>query len=162
MWTEFLSWMELSALGRFIREAGPWAYPIVNLSHILGIASLFGSTLVIDLRLMGLWPSVPIGPLSSAIVPIATSGFCLAVLSGTGLLATNATEYVGNPLLPLKFVAIALGLVNVIVLNTSPAWRARHNRELSRAEQRQLAVVGGLSLACWLTAVSLGRMIAYW
>ena len=42
--------MELSGLGRFIRGAGPWAYPIVNLTHILGIASLFGATLVIDLR----------------------------------------------------------------------------------------------------------------
>ena len=154
--------MELSALGRFIRGAGPWAYPIVNLSHILGIASLFGSTLVIDLRLMGLWPSIPIGPLSSAVVPIAKAGFCLAALSGTGLLATNATEYVGNPLLPLKFVAIALGLVNVAVLNLSPAWRARHDRELSQTELRRLGVMGGLSLACWLTAVSLGRMIAYW
>ena len=154
--------MELSALGRFIREAGPWAYPIVNLSHILGIAALFGSTLVIDLRLMGLWRAVPLGPLSSAIVPIATSGFCLAVLSGIGLLATNATEYVNNPLLPLKFVAIALGLANVTVLNLSPAWRARHERTLSHGEQRGLAVMGGLSLVCWLAAVTAGRMIAYW
>jgi hypothetical protein len=154
--------MELSALGRFIREAGPWTYPIVNLTHILGIASLFGATLVIDLRLLGLWPSVPLGPLSSAIVPIATSGFCLAVLSGIGLLATNATEYVNNPLLPLKFVAIALGLVNVMVLNLSTAWRSRHSRALSQIEQRQLAVMGGLSLGCWLAAVTAGRMIAYW
>lgn len=40
----------MSALGRFIRESGPWTYPIVNLVHILGVASLFGSTLMIDLR----------------------------------------------------------------------------------------------------------------
>jgi hypothetical protein len=50
----------------------------------------------------------------------------------------------------------------VLVLNGSPAWKARGARELSRRENRQLAVMGGVSLACWLTAITAGRMIAYW
>jgi len=35
-------------------------------------------------------------------------------------------------------------------------------REVSRVHQRQLAVMGGISLACWLTAITCGRMIAFW
>ena len=35
-------------------------------------------------------------------------------------------------------------------------------RELSPAERRQLAMFGGVSLASWLTAVTCGRMIAFW
>ena len=62
----------------------------------------------------------------------------------------------------MKFTAIALGLINVLVLNLSPAWRARGVRALSRAEDRQLAVMGGISLMCWLAAVTAGRLIAYW
>jgi hypothetical protein len=50
----------------------------------------------------------------------------------------------------------------VLALNLSPAWQARGKRHLSLNEDRQLAVMGGLSLVCWLTAVTAGRMIAYW
>jgi hypothetical protein len=159
---EFLVWMEASALGHYMRETGPWTYAVVNLSHILGVATLFGSVLVLDLRLLGCWRRVPLATLASATIPVATVGFGLAALTGTALLATKATDYLGNPFFDIKFPAIALGLLNVLVLSLSPAWRARGTRELSRAEHRQLAVMGGISLACWLTAVSAGRMIGYW
>lgn len=156
------SWMEHSALGLFMRDSSLWTYPIVNLAHILGIASLFGATLIIDLRLLGVWRRVPLAPITDAAVPVAKAGFLVAATTGVGLLATKATEYAGNPYLLIKFAAIALGLVNVCVLNLLPAWRARHVREPSQAEDRWLAVMGGISLGCWLAAVAAGRLIAYW
>ena len=159
---KFLSWMEHSALGYFMRDSSLWTYPIINLIHILGIASLFGATLIIDLRLLGVWRRVPMPPVMDAAVPVAKAGFAVAATTGAGLLATKATEYYGNPFLLIKFTAIALGLVDVVVLNGSPAWRARNARALSSAEERQLALMGGISLVCWLTAITAGRMIAYW
>ena len=155
-------WMEASALGHYMRESGPWTYAVVNLSHILGVATLFGSVLVLDLRLLGCWRRIPIATLASATIPVATVGFGIAALTGTALLATKATDYLNNPFFDIKFPAIALGLINVLILNLLPAWRARGTRELSRREDRQLAVMGGISMACWLTAVSAGRMIGYW
>jgi len=79
-----------------------------------------------------------------------------------GLFATKATEYVGNPFIYIKFPAIALGLINVLVLSRLPAWRDRAMREQSRSERFQLALAGGIWLACWLTAIAAGRLIAYW
>jgi len=145
-----------------MRESGVWTYAIVNLAHVLGIATLFGSILVLDLRLIGLGRRVSLAALSSAIVPVATTGFVIAAATGLGLLATKATEYVGNPFLLIKFPAIALGLVNAAVLHRTPAWRAHEARDLTPAEQTRLAVLGGVSLVCWLTAIVAGRMIAYW
>jgi hypothetical protein len=156
------AWMQASALGHFMRESGVWTYALVNLAHILGVATLFGSVLVLDLRLIGLGRRVPLAALSASIVPVAATGFVLAATTGLGLLATKTTEYVGNPFLLIKFPAIALGLVNAAVLPRMAAWRAHRERELSRAEERRLAVAGGLSLVCWLTAIVAGRMIAYW
>jgi len=158
---DFLSWMEASTLGRVMRQAGPWAYAITNVAHVLGVATLFGSILVLDLRLLGVWRRVSLAPLAAAIRPTAVVGFCLAVASGVCLLATTATDYIGNPFLLIKFPAIAVGLLNVAFLSRTQAWRAR-DRELSDGEQRQLARMGGLSLACWVTAVVAGRLIAYW
>ena len=159
---DFLPWMESSALGQMMREAGPTAYAYVNLFHVLGVGSLFGSILVLDLRLIGLWRRLPLAPLASATIPVATTGVALALMTGVLLLATNATEYTGNPYLLVKFPAIAIGLVNVFVLSRTTAWRVRGERDLSARETGQLRVLGGISLLSWLTAVSAGRLIAYW
>jgi hypothetical protein len=157
-----LAWMEHSWLGHFMRESSLWTYPIVNLLHILGLSSLFGATLIIDLRLLGLWRRVPIAVLADATVPVAQAGFVVAASTGIGLLATKATEYADNPYLMIKFGAIALGLVNVCALHRIPAWRWRRERDLTHGEDWRLAAMGGISLACWLAAVTAGRLIAYW
>jgi hypothetical protein len=145
-----------------MRESGVWIYGLVNLSHILGVAMLFGAVLVLDLRLVGLWRSVPLAALSRPAVTLAAIGFCLALPSGMAMFATKAVDYVNNPFLFIKFPAIALALGNVLWLHRSPAWRAHGRRELEPAEQRRLAIGGGLSLVFWLTAITAGRMIAYW
>jgi hypothetical protein len=161
-WRAFLVWAEASSLGHLMRESGPWVYPVINLLHILGVAVLFGSVVVIDLRLLGFWRRVPIASVAVVTTPVNVCGLAIAVVTGPALLATKATAYVDNPFLAIKFAAIAAGLINVLALQVSPAWRSRDIRELSRAERRQLAVIGGVSLVCWLAAVSAGRMIAYW
>src|SRR5579862_1496984 len=94
---EFMAWLQGSALGHAMRESGVWTYGIVNLIHILGVASLFGSVLVLDLRLVGFWREIKLPSISEPTVTIATTGFVIAVLSGVCLLATKATEYVSNP-----------------------------------------------------------------
>ena len=154
--------LEQSALGEFMRSSSLWTYPAVNLLHVFGIAALFGAAMIIDLRLMGLWRRVPLSAVAQVAVPVATAGFVVAAVTGVGLLATQATEYVGNPYLLVKFSAIALGLVNVAALSAAPAWRVRRERELLPQEQRRLAIYGGVSLAAWTTAVAAGRLIAYW
>ena len=158
----FLAWLQTSALGHAMRGSGVWTYGIVNLVHILGVASLFGSVLVLDLRLLGVWRNVALRAISRPTVPVAATGFSVAVLSGTCLLATKATEYVGNPFIYIKFPAIGLAILNVALLHCLPAWKQHKVRELSSREEFKLAVVGGVSLLCWLTAISAGRMIAYW
>jgi hypothetical protein len=159
---DFTAWMQASTLGHFMRESNPWTYAIVNLCHVLGVATLFGSLVVLDLRLMGVWRRVPLATITDVAAPVAAFGFSLAVFTGVGLFATKATEYVGNPFLYVKFPAIGLGLINVLVLTRLRGWRDRATRELSRGERLQLGVVGGISLACWLTAIAAGRLIAYW
>jgi hypothetical protein len=145
-----------------MRSAGVWTYGVVNLTHILGVSSLFGSILVLDLRLLGVWRHISIPSISGPAVPVGGIGFLLAAVSGICMLATNGTEYVGNPFLYIKFPAIGLGLLNVVALSFSSAWKEHRVRELSVKEQARLRFVGGCSLLCWLTAVSAGRMIGYW
>ena len=159
---DLLVWIEGSALGNLIRNSGVWAYGIVNLTHILGIASLFGAILVLDLRLIGVRRHIPLDAIAGSAVPVAAAGLGVAAISGICLLATNATEYEGNPFLLIKFAAIAVALVNVAVISGLPGWRARGTRPLTTREQQQMAIAGGVSLASWLVAIGAGRLIGYW
>lgn len=158
----FLSWIESSALGYAMRESSPWTYPVVNLVHLLGVATLFGSVLVIDLTLIRVGRRTSLPAIAAAAAPISKAGFLLAAVSGMGLLASNATEYQGNPFFLIKFPIIALGLMNAVLIGRSAAWRALDERPLTSTETRSLGRLGALSLACWLAAVAAGRLIGYW
>jgi len=160
---DLLTWIEQTGLGHMMRESGPWTYAIVNVAHILGVSTLFGSVLVLDLRLLGLWSRrIRIADLSAAVMPVGVTAFAVAIVTGAALLATKATAYVDNPFLLIKFPAIGLGMLNAGILNLTPAWREVGVRALRPGERRQLAIMGGISLVSWLTAVTAGRMIGYW
>ena len=159
---DILAWLESSALGHAMRSSGVWTYGLVNLAHILGVASLFGSVLVLDLRLLGVWRTVPLPSIAGPTVPVATTGFIVAFLTGLGLLATKATEYEGNPFLLIKLPAILVGMINVGIVTSRQGWKTMGLREPTPSERRTLALCGGVSLAAWLTAVGAGRMIGYW
>src|SRR5437016_6352285 len=85
---EFMAWLQGSALGHVMRESGVWTYGVVNLFHILGVASLFGAVLILDLRLLGLWRKVSLPAISNPTVRVAATGFAIAAASGVCLLAT--------------------------------------------------------------------------
>jgi hypothetical protein len=160
--TELLTWLEASFLGQAIRGSGVWSYAFINLAHIAGVATLFGSILVLDLRMLGLFSRAPLAAVSVATVPLAATGFGIAAVSGLCMLSTNATEYRSNPFLLLKFGAILAGLINVAVVHRMPAWRQRWTGASTSRQRRQLAAAGGISLTAWATAVTAGRMIGYW
>ena len=149
-------------LGHAMRNSGVWSYGVVNLAHILGVSTLFGAVLVLDLRLLGLWRTVPLPSIAGPTVPVATTGFVIAASSGVALLATKATEYSDNPFLLIKFPAIAVALLNVAVIGSRRAWKDMGRREPTAADRRTLAIGGAISLVAWLTAIGAGRMIGYW
>jgi hypothetical protein len=156
------AWLEHSPLGEFTRSLGVWSYGVINLVHILGIILLFGSILILDLRLLGAWRRIPLAELSRPTTTMAMIGFVLAVCSGIPMLSVKTTDYIGNPFLLIKFPVIALAVANVWLVHRSPAWQAHFTRDLVPAERRRLAQGAGLSLTFWLTAITSGRMIGYW
>ena len=157
----FLAWLEGSALGEFMR-AGRWTYALASLSHVFGIACLFGAIATLDLRLMGAWPRLPISILAKPILTVAGFGLAPALFTGVLLLSTQATEYVANPFLYIKFVALGFGIANIVALHFSSAWRTLEQANASDAGRTRLAIGGAVSLLCWIVTISAGRMIAFW
>jgi hypothetical protein len=160
---ELMAWLEGSALAELLRGLGIWTYGLLNLAHILGISTLFGTVVLLDLRLMGLWRSVPMATIIRPTVPLAAIGFVLAATSGVMMLSFNTTEYHGNPFLYIKLPVIVLGLINVAIIQRLAAWRRAAAGDMAAPGDRGvLATAGCVSLATWLTVVACGRMIGYW
>jgi uncharacterized membrane protein len=158
-----LVWLEESAVGAALRDAGVWTYAWLNLFHILGIATLFGAVLVLDLRLLGCWRRIPVAQIASPTVPLAGLGLVIALLSGALMITVNATGYVDNPFLYVKLPLVVLGLLNVALIQRLPAWRRALAGAPDHAAGRGvLRVAGASSLAIWFAVIVCGRMIGYW
>jgi hypothetical protein len=160
---ELMAWLEASALSEFLRGLNIWAYGLINLVHILGISTLFGAVLLLDLRLMGLWRSIPLTGVIRPTVPLAAIGFILAATSGSLMFSFNTTNYHGNPFLYVKLPVIVVALVNVAIIQRLAAWRrAKAGAPTESGDQTVLAICGALSLLTWTTVITCGRMIGYW
>ena len=133
-----------------------WTYPLVNAAHLLGVALLVGSIVPLDLRLLGAWRSVPLAPLGAVLTRIAGGGLVLAMIFGTLLFITRASEYIASNVFISKMVVVAVGTANALALRMM--WRAQVSDGKTPV---RLRLAAGISLATWLAALTLGRLVGY-
>jgi hypothetical protein len=131
-----------------------WAYPVANLLHLLGLVLLLGGIGLVDLRLAGLFRTLPLEPLLGALTPLAIAGFVLLALSGPVLFAADAASLSHSPILGWKLALIALAGLNAAAFR----WLRSGNTGEATASERFFAVA---SITLWLLVAALGRMIAY-
>jgi hypothetical protein len=130
-----------------------WGYAALNTTHVVGIALLVGAILPLDLRLIGLWRSVPLEPLARVLVSVAASGLVLAITTGAFLFITRATEYAVIELFLVKVALIGAAAVHALSLHLGAGLRHRSPARLRAA--------GAASLALWLAALVCGRLLAF-
>lgn len=134
------------------------AYACVNAAHILGLGLLIGAVTALDLRLLGAFRQVPLGPLADMLARIAGVGLGIALLTGLLLFSVRPQAYLANPAFLAKLALVGAGLLNVAVLRASRAWRPLR---AGAAPGRAVKAGALLSLACWIGAVLAGRWIGF-
>jgi hypothetical protein len=152
--------LEATELATALRHS-VWSYPLVNSAHILGVALLVGSIVPLDLRVLGAWSSVPLAPLWGVLTRTAGIGLVLAIVFGTLLFITRATEYIASNLFIAKMIVVAIGTANVLALRMLLPAQVSETRSPRERPPPRLRLAAGLSLATWLTALMLGRLIGY-
>lgn len=150
--------VEATGFGRFMREA-MWAYPLTEAAHIAGLALLFGSIVVVDLRLLGLGRRVPAGALVALAVPWSLAGFVVAVASGLAMFSAHAAEFIGQPVFLLKMGLILAAGANAALLHRGPLRRLAANPDADPPASARLAAAA--SIALWLGVIACGRLLAY-
>lgn len=152
---ELAAALEASPLGVFARETA-WAYPAANVAHLLGLVLLVGGIGVVDLRVLGLWPRLPLATLSRALTPVAIAGLALSAASGLVLFAADAGPLYRSETFRWKLALIAAALVNAALFRR--LWPEARLGEAAPTGARAMAAV---SVGLWLWVGALGRLIAY-
>ena len=143
---------------------GPWSrgstlvYPVANTLHLLGLVMLVGGIGVVDLRVIGLWRSLPMAELSRALTPIAVAGLVLMAASGSILFAADGAALARSAIFERKLLLIAAALANAAVFRR--IWNP-HMARWADSVPRPARIMAGASLLLWLAAGASGRWIAY-
>ena len=149
--TSIISAVEAWPLSDFIRRS-VWTYPALETIHIAAFATVFGALMLLELRVFGAAPSVPLPPLARLAVPVALIAFGVAAAAGLLMLISNAAELTANRAFQIKFVLIALAGGN--------AWWF-HRRGSIRLHDGVAKAQSLLSVLLWLGVIACGRLIAY-
>ena len=126
-----------------------WLYPTVETVHIWGIGMLFGSVVIMDLRVLGLGKALDYSALSRLGIAVSVLGFSLAVITGSMLFITHAADLIASRLFILKMSLIFLLITNAVLL--------RMRAEINPVTKAQAVI----SLVGWASVIGLGRWLAY-
>jgi hypothetical protein len=133
-------------------QLSSWAYPMLEVVHIIGIALLLGNLVLLEVRVFGKGPALPLADLSRLGLSLVAIGFSLAALSGTVMFATQPNELLANRAFTLKMVLLVLAAINAVVF---------HSRgSLQKLDFTAKALMLASTLT-WLGVITCGRWIAY-
>lgn len=150
---EILRALESSGFSIWVRESGSlWSFPGILLVHTYGMGIMVGLILAVDLSILGLVPALPLAPLQK-FFPIVWTAFWLNAITGTILLAADATTKLRNPDFGVKMAFIVLAVINQRMIQ-----KRLFGDTPSTTNGKALAWA---SIACWLGAITAGRLLAY-
>ena len=161
--------MELMSLLQDIQASAPaeWmrtsvkAMPLVEGIHVLAAATVFGTILIVDLRLLGLRDiRRAFTRVSDEMLRLTWAAFGMAVVTGALMFAANAGTYYGNTAFRLKMLALLAAGVNMAIfqhrtLRGIAAWDAQ------AVPPRAARLAGALSILFWLSVIFCARWIGF-
>ena len=132
-----------------------WAYPMILTMHTVGLGIVVGASVVIDFRLLGVGPGIPLEEMER-VFPIFWTGFTINLVSGVMLFVSEAADKAGQPVFLLKLLLIALGVV--VTARIRRRVFGDGTVRLVPSHARALAMT---SLVLWGGAIVAGRLMAY-
>jgi hypothetical protein len=154
----FLEWLQGTWVGVLVAES-LWGYPLLETIHSIGMAMLIGSLGLINLRVLGYKPSLPLLGMQQ-LLPLAWLGFTLNAISGSLLFTSDAVYFFESYTFRIKMVLIVLGGLNAALLGRR-IFRDATAGSPATPPTASTKWIAASSLVFWLGAVCAGRLIAY-
>src|ERR1700680_2151223 len=158
--TALLKSLEASGLANRIRDS-LWLFPLIESTHVIGLALVFGTILIIDLRLLGIASTQrSFKRMASDILKWTWAAFALTALTGTLMFITNAVVYYHNFFFRTKILLLVLSGLNMLIFELT-AGRTIHNWDKAPSAPSAGKAVAALSLVMWISIIIMGRLIGF-
>jgi hypothetical protein len=137
------------------------AMPLIEATHVLAIATVFGTIFIVDLRLLGVaGTNRPYSLVAREMLGKTWAAFIVAVITGALMVAPNAITYYGNTAFRLKMLALLVAGLNMVIFQmltarSMPSWDASPR---TPGAARTAALI---SLVVWTAIIFLGRWIGF-
>ncbi len=156
----FLASLESSGIATRIRES-LYIFPLIEATHVFGLAMVFGTIAIIDLRLLGIASTRrSFKQMASDILKWTWAAFAVTAMTGALMFITNAGVYYHNSFFRAKMVMLALSGLNMLVFELT-AGRAIPQWDKAPSAPRSGRTTAVLSLVLWITIIFLGRWIGF-
>jgi hypothetical protein len=137
----------------------PWAWPICETLHFIGLSMLVGIIGMLDARLLGFLRRVPITALR-ALLPWGILGFVINLITGVLFFIGAPDQYVNNPAWWFKVLFLAVAGVNALLFETTQAAKlftmGPHDEP-----PMTFRLMGAVSLFSWFMVLYWGRMLPF-
>ena|ERR1051326_8950165 len=155
---DLMTQLENSGFSTWVRESNSLlAYPLVLFLHTVGMGLLAGVSGLVDLRVLGLAPEIPINAVER-LQPIMWGGFWLNTITGIILFCPDATVKSISPVFYTKLVFVATAMVLTVKIKKTIFQDPLADKRPIAMNSKALALA---SLICWLGAITAGRLLAY-
>lgn len=155
-----LQTIESTSLATQIRESAI-AFPALESVHVIGIALVFGSIAVVDLRLLGIASHRRSAlRLIQELLPYTWLAFVACVITGSLMFAANAITYAQNPMFLWKMGILMLAGLNMAIFHLG-TFRRISAWDTTLPPPSSARFAGFSSMALWVSVIFLGRWIAF-
>jgi hypothetical protein len=160
--------MDFSALLKGLEDSGAAAsvrsslyyFPFLEAIHVMALAVVFGTIVVVDLRALGLASRErPFSRLSTELLRLTWGAFAVSVATGSLMFITNARVYAHNTSFRVKMVLLALAGLNMAAFHLT-AGRSVASWDRSTAP-RAGRITAAASICLWLGIIAAGRVIGF-
>lgn len=135
-----------------------WAIPVVQVIHILAIASAFGAILMLNLRLFGLaGRGLTIAQTSARFVPWIWGALVVLILSGLLMIVGEPVRELINPIFWIKMILVVVAILFSLWFHNKSMKRLSSAREVSGGIKAGAIFV----IVLWCVIILCGRWIAY-
>src|ERR1700683_2904860 len=156
----FLKFLESSGLATRIRDSF-FLFPLLESAHVFGLALVFGTISIVDLRLLGIASTRrSFQRMASDILKWTWAAFAVTGLTGALMFITNAAVYYHNFFFRTKMLLLLLTGINMLVFELT-AGRTIHGWDRAPSAPRAGQAVAALSLIMWIGIIFMGRLIGF-
>jgi hypothetical protein len=150
--------LRTTPVGRFMRLS-PWAWPVMESLHFMGMSVLIGTIGLFDLRLLGFARGIPFAALHR-LIPLGIAAYTLQILTGLCFLSGTPDQYLWNPAFRFKVTFMLVAGLNVLFFY-SRVFRRLQQAGADSAPPLGARVAGAVSLTMWIGVMSAGRLLTF-